>query len=310
MEVAKLNHFIKKFCLQNRIDFELFLKHFSCHYAEVVQHIDKQLVATDKKPFMLGISGCQGSGKSTLASLIASLLIKTRKRKVVVISIDDFYKTAKQRQQMARDIHPLFATRGVPGTHDLSLALELMEQLNQSDFSSPIYIPTFDKSIDDRTPENQWQCITEQPDMIILEGWCIGALAQPLETLVTAINQLERDHDSNGKWRKSVNNALAGNYQQLFSLMDYLLFIQAPSFEVVSDWRLQQEVKLQQVKSNSTTNQIMDSKAIQKFVQFFERITRHNLENLPSRANMILRLDNKRHPLEIKINSIKSSAET
>lgn len=308
MEATKLNHIIKNFCLQNRIDHELFLKQFNSHYAEIFQHIDKQLLTTDKKPFMLGISGCQGSGKSTLASLISLLLAKTGKHKVVVISIDDFYKTAKQRQQKAQDIHPLFATRGVPGTHDIAMALALLEQLNHSDFKSPVYIPTFDKSIDDRTPKNRWQCITERPDMIILEGWCIGASAQSPEKLGTAINRLEREHDSNGKWRKSVNKALAGNYQQLFSLIDYLLFIQAPSFEVVSDWRLQQEVKMLQANSYSTTNQIMDGETIQNFVQFFERITRDNLENLSSQANLILKLDNKRQPIEIKVNSIKSFA--
>ena len=73
------------------------------------------------KTLFLGLSGGQGSGKTTIVGIMKIILEKFFKRKVYTISIDDFYKTLKERNQMSKTIHPLFETRGVPGTHDINL---------------------------------------------------------------------------------------------------------------------------------------------------------------------------------------------
>ncbi|MET0815794.1 MAG: kinase, partial [Pseudoxanthomonas sp.] len=77
---------------------------------------------------VFAIAGLQGSGKSTLAAQIAALA-HARGRSVAVLSIDDFYLSKDRRQLLARQVHPLLATRGPPGTHDLPLALETLEGL-------------------------------------------------------------------------------------------------------------------------------------------------------------------------------------
>ena len=74
-----------------------------------------------RKTLFLGFSGGQGVGKTTVAGILKIILKKYFKRKIQVISIDDFYKTLKERNKMSNLIHPLFKTRGVPGTHDINL---------------------------------------------------------------------------------------------------------------------------------------------------------------------------------------------
>jgi len=76
---------------------------------------------------VLGISGTQGSGKSTLAALLQFLLQQNGLR-VVCLSLDDFYLTRKERRQLADTVHPLLMTRGVPVTHDISLAISIIQQ--------------------------------------------------------------------------------------------------------------------------------------------------------------------------------------
>ena len=73
------------------------------------------------KTLFLGFSGGQGSGKTTTVKILKVILKKFFKRRIHVSSIDDFYKTLKDRNRMSQNIHPLFKTRGVPGTHDINL---------------------------------------------------------------------------------------------------------------------------------------------------------------------------------------------
>ncbi len=81
---------------------------------------------TGFEPFVLGINGAQGTGKSTLADFIREFLGVAHDRSTMVLSIDDLYLTRAQRQALAKDIHPLLATRGVPGTHDVELGLSII----------------------------------------------------------------------------------------------------------------------------------------------------------------------------------------
>ena len=177
-----------------------------------------------KRPLVLGINGCQGSGKSTLADYLCSMVAERHAIATANLSLDDFYLPLKQRMQLSETVHPLLATRGVPGTHDIDLAIETIEQLVAGNTTR---IPRFDKSIDDRVPEKDFDRVTGPAGLIILEGWCLGALPQSDSDLQQPVNDLERLEDEQGIWRQYINLALAGGYQQLFAMVDQLIMLRA-----------------------------------------------------------------------------------
>ena len=133
--------------------------------------------ANSKKPYFVGLSGGQGSGKTTISSLIKIILEKYFRLNVFKVSIDDFYKTRKQRFSLSEKIHPLLMTRGVPGTHDTKIISKFFKEVKKNKFTK-IRVPKFDKSVDDRSSKNKWYKLSAKPDVIILEGWCVGARAQ------------------------------------------------------------------------------------------------------------------------------------
>ena len=195
------------------------------------------------KTLFLGLSGGQGSGKTTIASIIKTILEKFFKRQVCTISIDDFYKTFKQRNQMSQTIHPLFKTRGVPGTHDINLMKKLFNFIKRKKFKK-FKLPKFDKSIDDRSKKEYWTTIKKRPEVIILEGWCVGAKPQSNFLIKNPINILEKKEDKNLTWRNYVNKKLKNEYKNFFEMIDHLIFIKVPNFNMVLKWRLLQERKL------------------------------------------------------------------
>ena len=125
----------------------------------------------------LGLSGGQGSGKTTVSTILKIILKKFFKRRIYVSSIDDFYKSLKDRNKMSKNIHPLFRTRGVPGTHDINLIKNFFYFIKKKRFRK-IKLPKFDKSIDDRLNKKYWFNIKKRPEIVILEGWCVGAKPQ------------------------------------------------------------------------------------------------------------------------------------
>ena len=246
-----------------------------------------------KKPLLVSLSGGQGSGKSTIAHIFKIILEQNFKLKVVKFSIDDFYKTAKERKKMASKIHPLFITRGVPGTHDTKMLYSKIKGLMKKKFNS-IKIPKFEKSIDDRLSQKKWQKIKKRPDIIIFEGWCVGAKPQLQDKLIKNQNILERREDSKLTWRKKVNNELKTNYKKIYNLIDKKIYLKIPSFKYVLKWRILQEKKIR-YKLKKT----MSNKEIKRFIMFYERITKHMAKNYEK--NDIIVYINKKH----KIKSIK-----
>ncbi|MBB3047640.1 D-glycerate 3-kinase [Litorivivens lipolytica] len=238
-------------------------------------------------PLVLGINGCQGSGKSTLADFIARALGEQGKS-VAVLSIDDFYLTRAERKALADQIHPLLQTRGVPGTHDLGLAMQTLDSLLGQGADKSTKLPRFDKSCDDRAPMSQWPEIRGPVDFIILEGWCVGSRPQADSELETAVNQLEAEEDSGRRWRNFVNDALQ-NYQQLFSRLHKMLQLKAPDFSCVYHWRLEQEQKL--AARSPDCSGVMSAQEIARFIQHYQRLTEANLVTLPSHADVIFELN-------------------
>ncbi len=236
------------------------------------------------KTLIVGINGAQGSGKSTLCKLLQQILQDDFQQHVVVISIDDLYKTKAERQQMAQDIHPLFLTRGVPGTHDVQLGTKILNQLLNDESTA---IPVFDKAIDDRVPEDQWQQINNPVDIVLFEGWCIGAKPQPDQDLLEPVNELESQEDPDAIWRTKVNNYLASDYQKLFSMLDMLIMLKIPSFDLVYQHRLQQEQEL----AKQTQNKVMSDAAVKRFVMHYQRLTEFMLQTMPQQADIVLTVD-------------------
>lgn len=242
------------------------------------------------RAFLLGINGAQGTGKSTLADFLELVLESRHNWNVAVLSIDDFYLTRARRRELAHTVHPLLATRGVPGTHDLPMLRENLARLRGLEPGERHRLPRFDKAIDDRADEASWPAVSGPIDLIILEGWCVASVAEPEEGLDEPVNELEADRDTDGRWRRYVNERLRTDYADVFAELDALVFLQAPSFEAILRWRIEQEHKLA-ATSPADSSGIMDESQIAKFVQYYERITRNNLETIRNAADVVLELD-------------------
>ncbi|MFA4938094.1 kinase [Brevundimonas sp.] len=234
-------------------------------------------------PPILGISGSQGSGKSTLAHEVAERFGGA------ALSLDDVYLAKAERTDLAGRVHPLFATRGPPGTHDLGLLHRLLTRLSSAGPGDRTPLPRFDKLADDRAPEADWPVVQGRPSVIVLEGWCLGATAQAATVLVAPINALEAEQDADGLWRSAINEALARDYGPLHARLDALIFLKAPAFDVVLDWRCEQEAGL--MKRGAVPPERRAALAV--FVQHYERLTRHMVEGGVA-ADLIVDLDRDR----------------
>jgi len=239
-------------------------------------------------PAVVALCGAQGSGKSTIAAATAHLL-EARGLKTAVLSLDDLYLPRAARERLAREVHPLLITRGPPGTHDVELGLQTLNALARE---RRIALPRFDKATDNPAPAEARPAFQGPAEVILFEGWCVGARAQPRDALRRPVNALEADEDPDGRWRGFVNTALATAYPPLFGRPEALVLLAAPSFEVVAGWRAEQEAKLR-----ARTGGGMDEAQIARFVTHYERLTRWILQEMPARADLVFRLAQDRMPL-------------
>jgi len=246
-------------------------------------------VAALPHPVTVGVCGAQASGKSTLCAAIARAL-EARGLRVAVLSIDDLYLQREARQALARHVHPLLATRGPPGTHDVALGHAVLDSLRRPGRTA---LPRFDKARDTRKPRAAWDEVEGPVDVVLFEGWCVGARPQVVDALIDPVNELERLEDPEGLWRTYVNDALAGPYQALFARQDQLVLLRPPGFEVVLKWRIEQEHKLKaRLKaSDESLARTQSDAAIARFVAHYERLTRHILKEMPTRADVVIGLD-------------------
>ena len=247
--------------------------------------------AKSKHPFILGLVGGQGTGKTTTSSILEIILKKYFKLNVFKISIDDFYKTRKERFNLSKKIHPLLMTRGVPGTHDINIMLDFFKKSKSRKFK-PFKLPKFNKAIDDRCKKNQWYTLKKRPDVIIFEGWCVGAKAEKNSTLKKSINSMEKSKDTKLIWRKYVNNELKSKYKKLYDQLDCLIYLKAQSFSLLQKWRLIQEKKLWlKNKNKKTKNKIMTKEDVLSFMQTYQRVTQNMFKFAPKYASIIFNLN-------------------
>jgi len=252
-----------------------------------------------KKPLIIGLAGGQGSGKTTISSILTLILKKHFKLNVFKISIDDFYKTRKDRKLLSKNTHPLLMTRGVPGTHDVDLMLNFFKKIKDKNFKS-LLVPAFDKAIDDRCSKISWHKIKTKPDVVIFEGWCVGARAQSSSQLKKPINSLEKVYDQGAKWRAYVNNQLKTKYKTLFKQLDGLLYLKAKNFSLLREWRLKQERKLWIQAKNKKNLKIMSSGDVIHFMQTYQRITQQMFKDALKSSSIIMNLNNNHQIEKIK----------
>lgn len=288
-----LNINISGFLQQHRLpaDYQQQIKEWFAPLAEAIKTHQEGA----KRPIIVGINGAQGSGKSTLAACLVHLLQEQHQLRALSLSLDDFYFTQAERQRLAQGIHPLLATRGVPGTHDIPLARKTLSDLLHGHF--PVLIPRFNKAIDDRYPPEFAECINEPVDVIVLEGWCLGAVAESEAALTEPVNDLEASEDKDAAWRHYVNKQLALFYPKLFELVDVWIMLKAPDFQCVFDWRLEQENKLRDLSHHR--HHIMDAEQVARFIKFYQRITQNTLKSLPERVHYLFELDTNRQIIKL-----------
>jgi D-glycerate 3-kinase len=206
---------------------------------------------------LIGICGSQGSGKSTLAEICVATL-RQAGCNAAACSIDDFYLTKTERQNLAQTVHPLLATRGVPGTHDDQWLGAVLDGIKAG---QPQRVPTFDKGLDDRTGERVLDA-----DVLIVEGWCVGVQPQPDRRLTEPCNDLERLEDEHGNWRRWVNAQIEPRYVPLWLNIDFWVQLKPPSFDQVFEWRAQQEMQI-------PAERRMDEKSVRRFIEHYQRLT-------------------------------------
>ena len=238
---------------------------------------------------IVGVAGPQGSGKTTLVRAYAAL-----HRGTAHFSLDDVYLDAASRRTLSATVHPLFATRGPPGTHDLDLLSATLDALQATGPDSRTPLPAFDKVTDNPLPRSKRPIYEGRPQLILMDGWCLGASAQSDAELATAINEIEAKEDDRGKWRRAINENLTLPYALAFDRFDAVLYLRAPDFGVIHDWRCEQEEGLLGRALSEA-----DRRRIAIFIQHFERITRHMMSG-GRRADMEVKLDAERNVTEVK----------
>jgi D-glycerate 3-kinase len=252
--------------------------------------------AKRRRPFVVGLCGAQGSGKSTVSEGL-KVRFEAVGINVALLSIDDLYLPREEREALAASVHPLLRTRGVPGTHDVALGRAVIADCGGE---GVVTLPRFAKEDDTRRPRDQWAMIEAPVDIILFEGWCVGAVAQDAAALDAPVNALERDEDQGGVWRRWVNDRLASDYRRLFGRIDYLILLAAPGFEVVSAWRKEQEHKLRAALAAEGRGlaATLDDAGVERFIQHYQRITEHVLAEMPGRADLVVALDEARRPID------------
>ncbi len=253
---------------------------------------------------VVGVCGAQGSGKSTLCRLLGAVLETAFDEPAVALSIDDLYETRERRAELAAEVHPLFATRGVPGTHDVALGVTIVSRLKSLGEDREVLMPVFDKAMDTRLAPDRWRRQRGPVATVLFEGWCVGAVPENEAALTQAVNVLEREEDRDGVWRRTVNEHLRGDYQRLFALIDGLILLRVGGMHRVFEWRRLQEHKLRaEATVEATDTRIMTDEQVNRFLMHYELLTRHIISEMPDRADIVFDLDESHSAARVHINN-------
>ena len=282
----------KKKIIQKKLNFYNILlndNEIKKYYLKIIKEINSY---NYKNILKIGISGAQGSGKSRFSIILKILIESIINKKVLILSIDDFYLTLKEREKLSNNIHPLFITRGVPGTHDINLINKIINNIELGNLKN-IKIPIFSKNLDDRLKKNIK--ISYIPDIIIIEGWCINTSPLPRKILMKSINIIEKKFDKNYVWRQYYNNQLKNYYKDLFLKLNFNIFLKVPNYKKIFKWKQLQEKKL-------SKNNIINQKKLKYFIMHYEKITKWMINNYYNTSDICLNINNQHNFCKIIFN--------
>lgn len=252
----------------------------------------QEAIATHKRSVRIGVAGAQGSGKSTLVKAYAAAHPRT-----AFFSMDDVYLSTAERKDLAAKHSPLLKTRGPAGTHDLALATRVIRQLEAALPRDRTPLPRFNKLTDAPLKPADWPQFEGKPNVILVDGWCMGATPEDEAALAVPENALEEHEDSDGRWRGFVNAQLAGPYAAFFARMDVIITLESPGWHVVPRWRMEQEAHDRGLTVETLPPEVKTNLA--RFMLHYERVTRHMLAG-GRRSDWTVALDEDRTPMEIR----------
>lgn len=212
------------------------------------------------RPLIQGILGGQGTGKTTLAAVLI-LILQHLGYRTLSLSLDDLYKTYAERRCLQQS-DPRLIWRGPPGTHDVALGLQLLEQLRQPTPKQPIFVPRFDKSAwggaGDRTTPEQ----VEGVDIVLFEGWFVGV--RPIDPgFFNGATPAPIQTPADRVFARDMNDRLQ-DYLPLWERLDRLMVLIPTDYHLSQQWRRQAEQQMMATGKSGMTNTQVD-----KFVEYF-----------------------------------------
>ncbi|MBW4517845.1 MAG: glycerate kinase [Timaviella obliquedivisa GSE-PSE-MK23-08B] len=205
-----------------------------------------------------GILGGQGTGKTTLAAILTQVLTHLGLR-VCRLSLDDLYKTYADRRQLEQ-IDPRIRWRGPPGTHDVELGLEVLQQLKQTHSAQ---LPRFDKSAWNGKGDRTTSETVANVDIILFEGWFVGV--RPIDPALFDHAPSPIETESDRAFARDMNTRLA-NYLPLWNLLDRLIVLIPNDYRLSQQWRRQAEQGM-----IGTGRSGMSATEVDEFVEYFWR---------------------------------------
>ena len=244
-----------------------------------------------KNTFIQGILGVQGTGKTTLAKILC-IILKQLGYTTVTLSIDDFYKTYEERQKLQKN-DPRLIWRGPPGTHDIALGIKTLEQLKNPDYSQPILIPRFDKSLWNGQGDRSEPDIINQPDIVLFEGWFVGV--RPINEIEFNDPPLPIKTEEDRQFAKDINRKLKA-YLPLWNQLDNFMILYPQDYHFSKQWRKEAEQKM--ILSGKTG---MTEQQIDEFVNYFWKALHPQLfvtplAQNPNLVDLVIIIDANHHP--------------
>ncbi|NJK48579.1 glycerate kinase [Candidatus Gracilibacteria bacterium] len=215
-----------------------------------------------KRPLIQGILGGQGTGKTTLAQVLI-LILRHLGCNTIGVSIDDLYKTYADRQKLLEE-DPRLKWRGPPGTHDVTLGIELLDRVCQCDCAEPILIPRFDKSLWNGAGDRIAPAPANQVDLVLFEGWFVGAI--PVDESVFENPPAPIITPEDKQFAKDTNERLK-EYLPLWERLDRLIVLCPVDYRLSKQWRKEAEQKLKVASGK----EVMSEDEIDCFVEYFWR---------------------------------------
>lgn len=233
-----------------------------------------------------GILGGQGTGKSTLC-IILKLILNYLGFSAANLSIDDLYLTHSERQKLKQQ-DPRLIWRGPPGTHDVDLGLQVIEQCLLGNSATQILIPRFDKSAFHGEGDRTESKAIPRPDILLFEGWFVGVqpiAADYFDHPPAPINTPEDQQFALD------NNERLKAYLPLWNKLDRLIVLYPEDYRLSKQWRKEAEHKM--IATGKTG---MSDTQIDRFVEYFWKALHPELfiDPLTKSADLIVEIKSDR----------------